>query len=1250
MNIKKLIILTLSFALAVGCKIVPKSPSQTVSTSFRVKPAAPKNFSVPNIDVDNSGLTVSWENEDEVDGFFVFYQTGDEYIKGEQPNAVNLPKDEISYTFSSLDEAERYVFYAKSYKVVSGEVIFSDSSDVKESATKPTLSMTTTMNGKNSATLHFATSERSSVLNVGKYIYTPVFEVYSDKADLFPESNNSEDEDGDDEDANGNQNALIKDHDIHPMIAENFISRNLHMVLQTKKEVVTIPFLNPSESVFITFDMFVENHDGSLTSVETVPPEATIDNPVDMYPQPIVSSSFDDTMNGSIKVKFTPSPINNGILAEGEEEGERVSQVYTVEKSLSGANEWETIISEKNGDNSGKITKNDDGTMEFTDHKIVANKKYDYRITPNYVVRKEKTGNLSEVFYKCEDSHMVEGAMCLQEPVKLYLKIAKEDRSEPNYSSSVKAYVPFLVDGMTAEISRINAEDGTTEKVAEDVPVKAVAEDDGDADGNSAVIAFKDDFSIKKSDDLNTRHTYYYGIKLKKGGNASAEKYTPRDVTWPANDPIDLLTGATFSDTSANAGRVEMIISAINDNELTKDGRGIEKDKIMIYVRRGFSPQSIADTPIKTMKLTELVAADCKIVDDFSDIENASEIDNREYFYQIKAVIEQDGSTYNGLSTMISSDGVRTLAYPVEAEAENGLKSDGIIITFSTVHQAAGYDVYYKLADDANDTYHKAEGDLIEIDAEMGVATFKKDVGTPNAGRKYSFRIYAKDSNGNCTKEYAECTGSLFGLYNFNVAATQSKYNDKIVVSWSEVPNVTRYDVDVYADEALQTCVTHYRGKKSDREFVFNASDVNEDLFDEGYPLNHEFWFLVTPVMPAGTSVDKNILSKVRGSWIMPPKNIRATKGDYAEEIRIEWDPVEDAKGYYVYRRELGLTQWTMVGSVMHSEGCIYKDPSASVNKKYEYSVASINQDLKHSLPQSFFVKNENNENSCMGFLLSPPETVLADESVTEYYTIDVTVPYLYTGLRLNMDGYNQDFEKNDDGSWKAPANSNTTISFNDRGNIVITTKRSKLKNVLQSYSQNISVMAINNGQVSSPRTVNVKPKTLLPVEIVELLHSMLINVIPTINSSFGGDWWPQGWFNQQKTYTAEGIEARSELGGSNNPSRTSKGYVAFSGYIDPNTNCSFTTTQSIKVGVSDEGGAGYLGNDVLEYLGWDRVNDASGGKIDITLPGDYGTANVTFGQIKVSDTTTGSYSVTYKGKTTNVNKSDLNSDLRKIL
>ncbi|HAL18598.1 MAG TPA: hypothetical protein DCO86_03130, partial [Spirochaetaceae bacterium] len=795
MGFRKTLLMFVALAFLFGCKIVPAKTVTPASTSFKIKPQAPKNLTVPNIDTDNSGLTVKWENEDDVDGFFLFYQTGDDYIKGEQPNAVNLAKDVKEWTFNNLDEAERYVFYAKSYKVIAGEVTFSDISDIKESATKPSLSMTTVMTGKNSATLYFSTSERRSVLHVGEYIYKPVFEVYSDKENLFGLDNanhNAENENADEgQQDESNRNISIRNNSIHanefhtnefhPMISDSVNGVQLFKVLRTEDEIVQVDYLTPNESVFVTFSMYVEKN-GDFVSVKAAAPEATIDNPADMYPRPIHSASFDDSTKGSIRITFEPSPINNGILAEDEQEGDRVSQVFSIDRRISGTEEWKNIISEK--ENSDSVFKEEategEPSRRFEDGDVSLNTAYDYRITPFYMIRKEKAGAVSYISYKCDESFVLEKAYCLQKADKVSASLSKENKLIPNYSASISAYIPYSVEGMFADIYIIdaNGDSATTTLVKDNIGFVAVDENDPNAKDFKGVVKYSYDFTLDDETDT-VRQEYYYQIVVKKSetdtSGASDDSldavitYTPPVTTTPTIDPIDFISEVTLSEISENAGKVTLGATLIEEDKLTAADVGINPEKLIVYIKRGTSPQSMSQ--IKRMTFVEFKNTGATFTDDFEGMDSDA-IDGRSFYYQVRAVVEDETSPYNNQYSFVNSDAATTLASPEKAIASDGTNSDAIEISFTIVEDASGYAIQYKLSGDTTAEYADVEDEYIIIDAENGIAKFTKEANTPEAGKKYSFRIYAKDSTGERTRTCAECEGSLFGLYNFNVEAT----------------------------------------------------------------------------------------------------------------------------------------------------------------------------------------------------------------------------------------------------------------------------------------------------------------------------------------------------------------------------------------------------------------------------------------------------------------------------------------------
>ncbi|HAL18373.1 MAG TPA: hypothetical protein DCO86_01960, partial [Spirochaetaceae bacterium] len=515
----------------------------------------------------------------------------------------------------------------------------------------------------------------------------------------------------------------------------------------------------------------------------------------------------------------------------------------------------------------------------------------------------------------------------------------------------------------------------------------------------------------------------------------------------------------------------------------------------------------------------------------------------------------------------------------------------------------------------------------------------------------------------------------------------QDKYNDRIIVKWSEVPSASRYEINVYSDEALSNDIFEnipVKKGRSEREYILNASDLNPASFNDGYPLNHDFWFVVKPVV-TGVTISNNLLTPIKGTWIKPPKNIKATKGDYGDKIVVSWDAVDGASGYIVYRREEGLTNWDQIQYIAvkdnaQTNSC--NDEDVRINRKYEYTVSSVVRKTAQSHIQTYFEdKNNDGQIDNSGFILSPPEIVTPEEkeNAPGTYLITVKPPILYTGLRLKIDGETQDFNLKN-GNWDSPK-----VSIDEYDNIVIETERPQLKDVTKSSSQTIEVRSLNGDQPSTAFIAALSVSEYKPIEIVTLLHHALKQSIPVLNSFYDGDWWR---LNSDKPYGSSGDPLYSKLQKHGNTCARGTGYISFNNYEDLETGVKLTTNKTIITGV--DGGGGYGKTNKLVYLGYHYCDTGISpyygdsdmrGEVKISMGETYGDAIISFGKLVdgnfgekyvkhdnlfVDDTydielhdsnspirvdgTGGIYTVVYKGKTNYVKVEDINEDYRTIL
>lgn len=1227
MNKKQLILKTtvslLLLTSIASCKITPTDIKKDEPT-FATKPKKVSSISAPQVMTTDDGIPLSWSYVDDATGYYVYYQTANEYLNNATPSSIAMSSEEITYTFNDLKPAERYVFSVQAYKVVGSEIIKGDMSAYVESATKPNLEVKSEVNNQK-AKLYFSTSERSSVLKTGTDIYEPEFIIESDM-DITTSADT--------------QSTILKSTKI-----------SLNPIAAIKEEMWETPLKSNAEVQF-SVNMRIEEED--LLSTKT---DITLKADPSLIPNKIKNADTTNGLKNRIAINFEASPMNDGV--DGK-------QVFKIERTAVKTNSTTVILDNTDEKNQPLLKENEENKLLYTfvDNTASINTEYKYTISPYYEIQK---GNNTSFYTSDESSITVEKAYTLPyvEDFTGALSVLNESAQEEkdkyklfddiNEKTTYKPVLTFTLpsfvskDSLTYSLFRSNVANRNTVNIEpndgentdsnnvyifEDQPLPEVKEGEK--------FTFIDTVEISNDDDKN-ENGYQYTIIIKNADKEFGNAITSNIVyTKPSIEQIDFIKSFSASDVKYNAGGITLNFEIISDTELQKINTTLSLNNIIFTLYRG---NIAADKEvIKTYSYEEFKALNGTFVDD----NDGKKLNNgSSYYYQLRALYKDENSEYNNIYQIKNIENAKTLKAGSTLTATKGTSTKGITLTFEKVDEATDYAIYYKEEGATNRI--KATSDIISIDKENGTALFTKDVNTANAGRKYVFFINAVDANKSETNEtIVSDTGYLYGPYGFKTDATNYTttdiYSDKIVLNWTEIPNTNKYEIDVYTDKYKSNILNTYSTKSN--SFTFKISDVENDTSLD-FPLSRPYYFVVRPLLSKDETISDEFLPIMEGSWILPPKNITASKAESWNTVNISWDNIgEGTMVYKVYRRELNGSEWERIADVQNTTSkasITYVDSSAKNNKDYEYTVTSIIENgLKESNKQTRF-DNIENLASNVGYLLSPPETAIVTENANSEFIIKIK-PFKNIEshiLTIDNGGYSEKYIIHEqDGLFSVDKESEdaSDVTINkSNGIITVTMKRPTIVDAID-YKIHIKTLNEKDGiqNTSSAYDVSVSPEKISHKEIVNVTNGILKDLLIPADEHMSHDWWG---FSQWK-YTGDGYEITSESG----TSGKDDSYIKLTNYQDSKRGISLTTTTNIKMNVKNGGSAGYLGTDPLDSIGKNKV-----GELKVTLPGNYGEATIVYDTVKVNGTG-GSYTVTYNGTTETFDYTQVHESKRALL
>jgi len=303
-------------------------------------------------------------------------------------------------------------------------------------------------------------------------------------------------------------------------------------------------------------------------------------------------------------------------------------------------------------------------------------------------------------------------------------------------------------------------------------------------------------------------------------------------------------------------------------------------------------------------------------------------------------------------------DEPQDLAPPEEIQASNGIYSKKIVLTWSKVTGAVGYEIYRQGAGDSKyskiglsqSTTFEDSGVNNEISYNYKIATVGEyKISEPSDGYAVGF---AKDVK-------SEIPPKIVGL-----VATSGKYYDRIALEWEPLEDVTGYQVFKW-----NSSTKSYKSVGKTEKPYFEDTTARKNGGSETYTvagLNKNVTGLISDAAIGKTSV----VTKPA-----PPEQLEASRGLYKDKVVLKWKKVAGAAQYVVYRYTKGKNKWERLNGVASE---IFEDTNASNAKSY-YSVAAINKEGMWSNFSSYALGFIDPKSKRAGLRLEPPKDLKAN-------------------------------------------------------------------------------------------------------------------------------------------------------------------------------------------------------------------------------------------------------------------------------
>lgn len=579
------------------------------------------------------------------------------------------------------------------------------------------------------------------------------------------------------------------------------------------------------------------------------------------------------------------------------------------------------------------------------------------------------------------------------------------------------------------------------------------------------------------------------------------------------------------------------------------------------------------------------------------------------YYYILRADYNDPDSTGSGVFTMAADSGNR-LGTVTDLAATEGEYTDKIVLTWSGVPGADGYKIYID---------NEAEPIADEI-APVGTNYQFEYTDPSDAGVIHEFSVAPYDTNKVETEKSAAVNGNMLGTKGLNLSASYNKYGDRIELTWNEVPGATQYRVYVYYGEpGSLTSLFNESMQAGETSFTLTCDDERLSSIED-YALSRSFFFTVAPerlALSAGESVS------VEGTWVQPPKNISATKGQYRDMTVVSWDNVDGASSYRVYRRAAGESDWGRMIQTVTGSSTTASIPYSSDEEAltYEYTVETVMGSGTVGPKQDCFGTDSSTGYAAnIGVPLYDPQNITIEQPdysaggysmETDILEISFSANEYATGYIINAASYENAYEfiVNDDGSISGSSDQEGTAGYATLNNGVVT---AYVPRPIISYEPyiSVSVQSMNEHATSFGVGEQRIPNWIYPVEIINISNLAIRQILTEVNNAWSGDWWTG---SSAVTYTNP-YRYFSVVSCSGRWGSTPNNAVVTINEFTYNL-LSLTGSFGVSLDYGAESLAGYWGTDPIQQL---TTGPAGENLVTIVLPFGLGQAQVTYNSVDV--------------------------------
>lgn len=214
----------------------------------------------------------------------------------------------------------------------------------------------------------------------------------------------------------------------------------------------------------------------------------------------------------------------------------------------------------------------------------------------------------------------------------------------------------------------------------------------------------------------------------------------------------------------------------------------------------------------------------------------------------------------------------------------------------------------------SNDTSYEILAKVRRQDEVRVLETLDAEVPLAVAGSRYSFVLPL-------FSEYGAAASPVRGAL-----ASRKLGPDRIRIRWDAVENAETYRI--YRD-------TTWIGK----ERVFVGETAETEFSDTGLPVGAQFWYWIEPVVAGtGAGLSSAVSGLTARGLPAPPERLSASHGEFDDRIRIEWDLVQGADFYYLWRNtEENAASAERITTITRNDILSYVDEEVDPGQVYHY-------------------------------------------------------------------------------------------------------------------------------------------------------------------------------------------------------------------------------------------------------------------------------------------------------------------------